>query len=96
MFRLLKTKKIQTFESELLRAIKQGGVHSVTDLRGSKFPGSLPVVLGMEILFADSVTDKQFIRIKDYIEREYEFVVDEKSLSEPGKLPKIMLVWYDN
>lgn len=95
MFRLLKTKKIKNLEKELNTAIKHGSVHNITDIKGSKFPGSLPVVLGVEIFFANTVTDKQFLLIKEYIEREYQFVVDEKSLSEPGKIPKIMLVWYD-
>jgi len=85
--------KIKSFEKELNMVKSKGYIHEITIIkRHSDLYGGTETI-GAEILFLDTVTDKQINKIRKYIERQYNFLVI-NSLMEAGKIPKILLVQY--
>jgi len=85
--------KIKNFEKELYEVKSKGYIHEITIIkRHSDLCGGTETI-GAEILFLDTVSDKQINKIGTYIERQYNFVVL-NFLIEAGKLPKILLVQY--
>jgi hypothetical protein len=90
--RILST-KIASFERELNDVKSKGYIHTITPIKKlTTFSGGVETI-GSEILFLDTVTDKQINKIITYIEREYNFLVL-NFLIEAGKIPKILLIQY--
>lgn len=88
-----KAKRIRGFEKEIKLCVSQGHIHLITQLRKPHY--IMAPMFGVEIIFNDGVTDKQIKQIKQYIEYQYGFFVDE-TLYQSDKIPKIIMVWYDN
>lgn len=91
---LIRSIKIKRFERELNKVKNEGYIHRITSIERHTFASGGIQTIGTEILFTDFVTDDQLKKIRTYIEREYNFVVL-NFLLETGKLPKILLIHYD-
>lgn len=92
--RCLQNRIIKQFEKELFDAERSGFIASITQVKASKFPGALPQVIGVEVIFNDSVTDEHIDKIKVYIEQTYKMIVDTTTFIERGLKPKIIYVEY--
>lgn len=84
---------IKRLYDELNRAKKEGHIVFLTDVTDMTIPGGDSQNIGIEIIFADSTTDKHIGKIREYIETSYKFKVN-TSLVETGKMPKILIVEY--
>lgn len=90
---LLKNRKIKKLLFELESAKKLGHIVFITDVTDVKLIGEKPETIGVEIMFADGVSDKTISRLIRYIEDKYKFLANTE-LIERGTGPKILIVEY--
>lgn len=90
---LLKNRKIKKLLFELESAKTLGHIVFITDVTDIKIIGGKPETIGVEIMFADQVSDNTIARLIRYIKDKYHFGVITE-LIERGRGPKILIVEY--
>ena len=90
---LLKNRKIKKLLLELESAKTLGHIVFITDITDVKVFEGETEVIGVEVMFADMVTDKTISRLRTYIESRYGFSINTE-LIERGRGPKILIVEY--
>lgn len=94
MFKNSKEKSIEKLEKELYVAHKRGYIFRCTHISEmSGFCDSITIV-GVEILFSDDVTAESIQKIKKYIEKQYDFDVDNTTYMDATNAVKIIIVRY--
>jgi hypothetical protein len=78
---------------ELESAKKLGHVVFITNVTDVKVIGGETEIIGVEVMFADKVTDKTVSQLIKYIQSRYGFSINTE-LIERGSGPKILIVEY--
>jgi len=94
MLKLQKDTDIRSLEKELYVAHKRGYVFRYIHLTELNALYDYSKIVGIEILFSDTVTDDQISGIKNYIEKRYGMIVDTTTYMNPNETPKIVIVRY--
>jgi hypothetical protein len=94
MFKGSKEKSVEKLEKELYVAHKRGYIFRCTHISEMHGFGDSSKIVGVEILFSDDVSVEAIRKIKTYIEKTYDFDVDNTTYMDVTNSVKIIIVRY--